>query len=123
MSLLSLTNITAGYGSAQVLFGIDLEIGEGEVVTLLGRNGMGKTTTVRAIMGLIKPWSGEVQVDGKNYAGQPPYAIGRAGVGLVPEGRLGRGVGQVHHDSLRPKSSRTSSATPDRLSSKVNPCS
>ncbi|MEQ9240035.1 ABC transporter ATP-binding protein [Roseovarius indicus] len=87
MSLLSLTNITAGYGSAQVLFGIDLEIGEGEVVTLLGRNGMGKTTTVRAIMGLIKPWSGEVQVDGKNYAGQPPYAIGRAGVGLVPEGR------------------------------------
>lgn len=87
MSLLSLTNITAGYGSAQVLFGIDLEIGEGEVVTLLGRNGMGKTTTVRAIMGLIKPWSGEVQVDGRNYAGQPPYAIGRAGVGLVPEGR------------------------------------
>ena len=87
MNLLSLTNITAGYGSAQVLFGIDLEIGEGEVVTLLGRNGMGKTTTVRAIMGLIKPWSGKVQVDGKNYAGQPPYAIGRAGVGLVPEGR------------------------------------
>ncbi|MEQ9157429.1 MAG: ATP-binding cassette domain-containing protein, partial [Roseovarius sp.] len=81
MSLLSLTNITAGYGAAQVLFGIDLKIGEGEVVTLLGRNGMGKTTTVRAIMGLIKPWSGEVQVDGMNYAGQPPYAIARAGVG------------------------------------------
>ena len=87
MSLLSLTNITAGYGAAQVLYGIDLKIGEGEVVTLLGRNGMGKTTTVRAIMGLIKPWSGEVQVDGRNFAGQPPYAIARAGVGLVPEGR------------------------------------
>jgi len=87
MSLLSLNDITAGYGSAQVLFGIDLEIGEGEVVTLLGRNGMGKTTTVRAIMGLIKPWSGKVQVEGRNYAGQPPYAIARAGVGLVPEGR------------------------------------
>ncbi|MEQ9257823.1 MAG: ABC transporter ATP-binding protein [Roseovarius sp.] len=87
MSLLSLTDITAGYGSAQVLFGISLEIGEGEVVTLLGRNGMGKTTTVRAIMGLIKPWSGSVRMEGTEYAGQPPYMIGRAGVGLVPEGR------------------------------------
>ncbi len=87
MSLLSLKGLTAGYGSAQVLFGIDLEIGEGEVVTLLGRNGMGKTTTVRAIMGLIKPWAGEVWVEGRNYAGAPPYEIGRAGVGLVPEGR------------------------------------
>ena len=87
MSLLSLNGLTAGYGSAQVLFGIDLKIGKGEVVTLLGRNGMGKTTTVRAIMGLIKPWAGEVHVEGRNFAGLPPYAIGRAGVGLVPEGR------------------------------------
>ncbi|MEM6825350.1 MAG: ABC transporter ATP-binding protein [Pseudomonadota bacterium] len=87
MSLLSLRGVTAGYGTAQVLFGIDLEIGEGEVVTLLGRNGMGKTTTVRAIMGLNPPWSGEILVDGENLAGAPPYAIGRAGVGLVPEGR------------------------------------
>jgi branched-chain amino acid transport system ATP-binding protein len=87
MSLLQVTGLTAGYGSAQVLFGIDLEIGEGEVVTLLGRNGMGKTTTVRAIMGLITPWSGTVTIEGTDYMGTPPYKIGRAGVGLVPEGR------------------------------------
>ena len=87
MSLLSVRDLSAGYGAAQVLFGIDLKIAEGEVVTLLGRNGMGKTTTVRAIMGLIAPWSGQVLMDGRDYAGLPPYRIGRAGVGLVPEGR------------------------------------
>ena len=87
MSLLELRGVTAGYGTGQVLFGIDLAIAEGEVVTLLGRNGMGKTTTVRAIMGLNPPWAGEVLIDGTNLAGAPPYAIGRAGVGLVPEGR------------------------------------
>ena len=87
MTLLSVRNLTAGYGPAQALFGIDLDIAEGEVVTLLGRNGMGKTTTVRAIMGLIRPWSGEVLIDGRDHAGLPPYRIGRAGFGLVPEGR------------------------------------
>ena len=87
MTLLSLHGLTAGYGSAQVLYGIDLEIAEGEVVTLLGRNGMGKTTTIRAIMGLIKPWGGTVAIDGTDMTGRPPYEIGRAGVGLVPEGR------------------------------------
>ncbi|MFQ6546558.1 ABC transporter ATP-binding protein [Aestuariibius sp. 2305UL40-4] len=87
MTLLSLHEVKAGYGSAQVLHGISLEIAEGEVVTLLGRNGMGKTTTVRAIMGLIKPWGGKVMIDGKDMTGRPPYEIGRAGVGLVPEGR------------------------------------
>ena len=87
MSLLSVRGLKAGYGSAQVLFGVDFDIAEGEVVTLLGRNGMGKTTTIRAIMGLISPWSGEVLFDGRDFAGLRPYHIGRAGVGLVPEGR------------------------------------
>ncbi len=87
MSLLSVSGLTAGYGSAKVLHGVGLEIGEGEVVTLLGRNGMGKTTTVRAIMGLIRPWGGTVRIDGTDLTGRPPYEIGRAGVGLVPEGR------------------------------------
>ena len=87
MSLLSVSGLTAGYGSAQVLYGVSLEIGEGEVVTLLGRNGMGKTTTVRAIMGLIRPWAGQVRIDGTDLTGRPPYEIGRSGVGLVPEGR------------------------------------
>ena len=85
--LLSLRDLNAGYGAAQVLFGIDLDIAEGEVVTLLGRNGMGKTTTVRAIMGLITPWDGRVQVAGHDLTGAAPYKVGRAGVGLVPEGR------------------------------------
>ena len=87
MSLLSLRGLTAGYGGAQVLFGVDLDVGEGEVVTLLGRNGMGKTTTIRALMGLIRPWSGEVRIDGADFTGAPPYMIARAGLGLVPEGR------------------------------------
>jgi branched-chain amino acid transport system ATP-binding protein len=87
MSLLSVSGLAAGYGSAQVLHDVSLEIGEGEVVTLLGRNGMGKTTTVRAIMGMIRPWGGRVRIDGTDMTGRPSYEIGRAGVGLVPEGR------------------------------------
>ena len=87
MTLLSLKGVTAGYGAAQVLFGVDLDIAQGEVVTLLGRNGMGKTTTVRTIMGLLPPWQGEIRIAGQDLAGQPPYRIGRAGIGLVPEGR------------------------------------
>ena len=87
MSLLSVNGLSAGYGTARVLHGIDLEIGAGEVVTLLGRNGMGKTTTVRAIMGLLRPWAGTVSFDGADMTGRPPHEMGRAGVGLVPEGR------------------------------------
>jgi branched-chain amino acid transport system ATP-binding protein len=87
MTLLAVQGLKAGYGSAQVLHGIDLEIREGEVVTLLGRNGMGKTTTVRAIMGMIRPWGGTVRIDGEDMTGRPSYEVGRAGVGLVPEGR------------------------------------
>jgi branched-chain amino acid transport system ATP-binding protein len=85
--MLAVKGLEAGYGGSQVLFGIDLEIGAGEVATLLGRNGMGKTTTVKAIMGLLKPRAGEVTIDGKNMAGAPPYRIAQRGIGLVPEGR------------------------------------
>jgi branched-chain amino acid transport system ATP-binding protein len=85
--LLCVRGLTAGYGAAQVLFGIDLEVGAGEVVSLIGRNGMGKTTTVRAIMGLIRPWAGAVTVGGRDLTGARPHRIGQAGVGLVPEGR------------------------------------
>ena len=85
--MLSVTGLTAGYGGAQALFGVDLAVGEGEVVSLLGRNGMGKTTTVRAIMGLLRPWAGQVEFAGTRYTGAPPSRIARAGVGLVPEGR------------------------------------
>jgi branched-chain amino acid transport system ATP-binding protein len=85
--MLVVENLDAGYGEAQILFGIDLTIGEGEVVTLLGRNGMGKTTTIRAIMGLIPPKAGRISVAGRDLTGAAPFKIAQAGIGLVPEGR------------------------------------
>ncbi len=85
--MLRIERLAAGYGQSQVLFDVSLDIAPGEVVTLLGRNGMGKTTTVRAVMGLLKPWSGEISFDGVSLTGLPPYRIARLGLGLVPEGR------------------------------------
>ncbi|HET9020210.1 MAG TPA: ABC transporter ATP-binding protein, partial [Acetobacteraceae bacterium] len=85
--MLSVTGLEAGYGRAQVLFGVSFTIGAGETLALMGRNGMGKTTTVRALMGLLRPWRGEVTFDGASLAGLPPHRIARAGLGLVPEGR------------------------------------
>ena len=85
--MLVVEGLNAGYGEAQILFGIDLSIAEGEVVTLLGRNGMGKTTTIRAIMGLIPPKSGRINVSGRDLTGAAPFRIAQAGIGLVPEGR------------------------------------
>ena len=75
------------YGESQVLFGMDLAVDAGEVVTLLGRNGMGKTTTVRSIMGLTRPRAGRVWFEGAEITGLPAYRVARAGLGLVPEGR------------------------------------
>jgi branched-chain amino acid transport system ATP-binding protein len=86
--MLTVEALDAGYGEAQILFGVDLTIAEGEVVTLLGRNGMGKTTTIRAIMGLIKPKAGRVTVAGRDLTGAAPFRIAQAGIGLVPEGRM-----------------------------------
>jgi len=85
--LLAVRDLHAGYGASAVLFGVSLEVGEGEVVTLLGRNGMGKTTTVRSIIGLLRPQSGEILLRGAPQQGRPSYRIARAGIGLVPEGR------------------------------------
>jgi branched-chain amino acid transport system ATP-binding protein len=85
--MLRLEGLQAAYGVSQVLFDITLEVDAGQLVTLLGRNGMGKTTTVLALMGLIRPWRGTVNFDGQNLAGAPPYRIAQAGLGLVPEGR------------------------------------
>ncbi|KPH80468.1 ABC transporter ATP-binding protein [Bosea vaviloviae] len=86
--MLIVEGLDAGYGEAQILFGVDLSIGEGEVVTLLGRNGMGKTTTIRAIMGMIHPKAGRVSVGGKDLTGAASFRIAQAGIGLVPEGRM-----------------------------------
>jgi len=85
--MLSVRQLQASYGAAQVLFDISLEVKAGEVVTLLGRNGMGKTTTIRSIMGLLRPRSGEVRFDGAAVTGLAPYRIAQTGIGLVPEGR------------------------------------
>jgi len=85
--MLSVRNLQASYGAAQVLFDISLEVNAGEVVTLLGRNGMGKTTTIRSIMGLLRPRGGEVRFHGAAVTGLAPYRIAKTGIGLVPEGR------------------------------------
>jgi branched-chain amino acid transport system ATP-binding protein len=85
--MLRLEAVEAGYGEAQVLYGVDLDVGAGEVVSLLGRNGMGKTTTVRCLFGLLPLISGRIVFAGRDLSGAPSYTIAQAGLGLVPEGR------------------------------------
>lgn len=85
--MLELRQVSAAYGSSRVLFGVDLAIAEGEVVTLLGRNGMGKTTTVNAIMGLVSLTQGDINFRGARISGLPAYKVARNGLALVPEGR------------------------------------
>ena len=85
--LLSVQGLQAGYGSSQVLFGLDFAVGVGQVITLLGRNGMGKSTTIKCLSGLITPSAGRMVLAGVALVGLPSYRIARAGVGLVPEGR------------------------------------
>jgi branched-chain amino acid transport system ATP-binding protein len=85
--MLEVCGLEAGYGDGRVLFGVDLRVGAGEVVTLLGRNGMGKTTTISAIMGIVRPLAGSIRLDGAAIERLPPYRIARRGLGLVPEGR------------------------------------
>jgi branched-chain amino acid transport system ATP-binding protein len=86
-ALLEVRALETRYGASRILFGIDLDIATGEVVTLLGRNGMGKTTTVRSILGLVTPAAGQIALSGRPIAGWPAHRIARAGIGLVPEGR------------------------------------
>ncbi|WP_019938674.1 ABC transporter ATP-binding protein [Bordetella sp. FB-8] len=86
-ALLSLSGVESFYGASQALFGMSLEIERGAFVTLLGRNGMGKSTTVKSITGLMRPARGEIAFDGKPIHHAASHRIARAGVGLVPEGR------------------------------------
>jgi branched-chain amino acid transport system ATP-binding protein len=85
--MLQVEGMEAGYGEAQVLFGVDLEVAAGEVMSLLGRNGMGKTTFVRTLFGLLPLKAGRILFEGRDLGGLPPYAIAQCGLGLVPEGR------------------------------------
>ncbi len=85
--MLKISALTTHYGSSQALFGVDLEIGTDEVATLLGRNGMGKTTTISSIMGIVEASSGSITFDGVELVGQPSFKTANLGLGLVPEGR------------------------------------
>ena len=85
--MLVVDRLQAAYGPSPVLFGVSFSIMAGEVVTLLGRNGMGKTTTIRTLMGLLPATGGTATFDGRSLLGLPPYRIAQAGLGLVPEGR------------------------------------
>ena len=85
--MLALQGVDAGYDSSQVLFGMSLEVAAHEVVSLIGRNGMGKSTAVRAILGLLPARGGRITLDGRDLAGLAPNRIARMGIGLVPEGR------------------------------------
>lgn len=85
--LLSVENLETAYATSQVLFGVDFHIAEGEAIALLGRNGMGKTTTIRSVMGLVRPKAGTIRIAGRSTAGWSPHRIARTGIGLVPEGR------------------------------------
>ena len=87
MTLLHVEGLQAGYGSAKVLFDVGFSIKAGEAASLMGRNGMGKSTTVKAIMGLLKPEAGKVAFKGVDVTAAPPYRVAQAGIGLVPEGR------------------------------------
>jgi branched-chain amino acid transport system ATP-binding protein len=84
---LELEGVETSYGSSQVLFGVSLAVQPGECITLIGRNGMGKTTTVKSIMGMLRPRAGQITMDGKALVGEASWRAARAGLGLVPEGR------------------------------------
>ena len=86
-ALLEVQGLRAGYAGGTVLHGVDLTMGEGRAVALLGRNGAGKSTLLAAVMGLVRPTAGSVRLDGRDLAGRPANQVARAGVALVPQGR------------------------------------
>lgn len=86
-ALLELSRVTAFYGESQALFGVDLQVGEGEAVALMGRNGMGKTTTIRTIMRMLRHSEGSIRFSGRDLGPLASHRVARAGIGLVPEGR------------------------------------
>jgi branched-chain amino acid transport system ATP-binding protein len=86
--MLSIRGLNAHYGASHILQGVDLDVPVGRIAAVLGRNGVGKTTTVRSVMGLVAPTGGRIALDGREIAGHPPHRVARAGVAYVPEGRL-----------------------------------
>ena len=86
--MLTIQGLNAHYGAAHVLQGVDLDVPDGRICAMLGRNGVGKSTTLRSVMGLVPPTGGRIMLDGQDIAGWQPHRIARAGVAYVPEGRL-----------------------------------
>jgi len=84
---LRLKDVRIGYGNVEVVYGVDISVGRGQLVSLMGRNGVGKTTTLKCIMGLIKPISGSIRHEGTEIAGKPSYELARMGLGFVPDNR------------------------------------
>ncbi len=113
--MLVVDSIVTSYGVSQVLFGVSLDVGAGQVVTLLGRNGMGKTTTVRSIMGITPPTAGAIRFDGRPIHGLPPYRVAQAGLGLVPEGRQVFPNLTVRENLVATAANRGASVTPWRV--------
>jgi branched-chain amino acid transport system ATP-binding protein len=85
--MLELEAVETRYGASQVLFGMALRVGQGEVVSLMGRNGMGKTTTIKSILGVTPPHAGSIRFDGRELRGRRVYETAKLGIGIVPEGR------------------------------------
>jgi len=119
MALLDVTGLTATYGTSQVLFGMDFAAGAGECVTLIGRNGMGKTTTVKSLVGILASRKGEVRFAGESIGQWPSYRIAQAGIGLVPEMRQVFPTLTVRENLLAtarlPKASSSSAWTEERV--------
>jgi branched-chain amino acid transport system ATP-binding protein len=110
--MLCVDRIESGYGRSQILFGLSLEVKFGQVATLLGRNGMGKTTTVRTIMGLLPARAGRIEFDGKRIDGWEPEAVAGAGIGLVPAGREVFPTLTVRENLLATAANRSGSPAP-----------
>jgi branched-chain amino acid transport system ATP-binding protein len=110
--LLEVSNVEAGYGQSQVLFGLSLSISAGEMVTLMGRNGMGKTTTVRSIMGLTPAFGGSIRFGGEDIRALPAYRVAQRGIGLVPEGRQIFPNLTTRENLVATASNRTAAAAP-----------
>jgi branched-chain amino acid transport system ATP-binding protein len=85
--MLRMDGVHAGYGTTPILFGVSLQVREGEAVALLGKNGMGKTTLMKTAIGFLKPWRGTIDFEGRDLTGLAPHDIARLGIGLVPENR------------------------------------
>ena len=113
--MLEINGLETAYGQSQVLFGMELNVGKGEVVTLLGRNGMGKTTTLHSVMGLVPSSSGNIRFQGQELRELPSYQIAKTGLSLVPEGRQIFPNLTVHENLVATASNRSQSENPWNL--------